>query len=202
MDKTMLLELFGYVGSALVVVSLLMTSVIKLRVLNLAGSIISGTYALIIGSFPLALMNGCLIIINVYNLYKLLNSKQEYELIETKAEDTFTAYFLEHYRTDIDKYFPEFRFDPSETDIAYLMCCHADPAGILLGKRRTETEIEIALEYTTPMFRDCSAGNYLYTELAKRGIKKLYFKNPGEKHKEYLLKMGYRCSGENYEKNL
>ena len=202
MDKAMMLELFGYVGSVLVVVSLLMTSVIKLRVLNLAGSIISGTYAMIIGSFPLALMNGCLIIINVYNLYKLLNSKQEYELIETKAEDTFTAYFLEHYWTDIDKYFPEFRFDPSETDITYLMCCHADPAGILLGKRRTETEIEIALEYTTPMFRDCSAGNYLYAELAERGIKKLYFKNPEEKHKEYLLKMGYRDSGEIYEKDV
>lgn len=202
MDKTMLLELFGYVGSVLVVVSLLMTSVIKLRVLNMAGSIISGTYAMIIDSFPLALMNGCLIIINVYNLYKLLNSKQEYELIETKAEDTFTSYFLDHYRTDIEKYFPEFRFDLSEMNTAYLMCCNADPAGILLGRYRTETEIEIALEYTTPMFRDCSAGNYLYAELAKRGIKKLYFKNPGEKHKEYLLKMGYHDSGEIYEKNV
>lgn len=202
MDKVMMLELFGYVGSVLVVVSLLMTSVIKLRVLNLAGSIISGTYALIISSFPLVLMNGCLIIINVYNLYKLLNSKQEYELIETKAEDTFISYFLDHYRTDIEKYFPEFRFESSEMDTAYLMCCNADPAGILLGKRRTEKEIEIALEYTTPMFRDCSAGNYLYAELAKRGIKKLYFKNPGEKHKDYLLKMRYNGSDSGYERSL
>ena len=69
------LEIFGYLGSILVVVSLLMTSIIKLRILNLAGSLISGIYALLIGSFPLALMNGCLIMINIINLYKLMKTK-------------------------------------------------------------------------------------------------------------------------------
>ena len=73
MDSSLYLELFGYLGSFLVVISMLMSSVIKLRVINITGSIISGTYALIIGSFPLALMNICLIIINVYNVYKLKN---------------------------------------------------------------------------------------------------------------------------------
>ncbi len=76
MNTAMLIEIFGYIGSVLVVVSMLMSSVVKLRVINTIGSIISGTYALIIGSFPLALMNICLIIINVYNLRKLLLNEQ------------------------------------------------------------------------------------------------------------------------------
>ena len=91
MNTATMIEIFGYIGSALVVVSMLMSSVVKLRVINVIGSVISGTYALIIGSFPLALMNGCLIVINIYNLSKLLKSEKHYELVEGKAEDTFLS---------------------------------------------------------------------------------------------------------------
>ena len=69
MDTAMLIEIFGYIGSVLVVVSMLMPSIVKLRVINTIGSIVSGIYALIVGAFPLVLMNSCLIIINIYNYY-------------------------------------------------------------------------------------------------------------------------------------
>ena len=68
----MILEIIGYIGSFLVVISMLMSSIIKLRVINTIGSVISGIYAVICGALPLALMNLCLIIINVVNLVKLL----------------------------------------------------------------------------------------------------------------------------------
>ena len=38
MNIPMIIELIGYLGSILVVVSMLMSSVIKLRVINMAGS--------------------------------------------------------------------------------------------------------------------------------------------------------------------
>ena len=79
MDKALLLEVFGYVGTVLVVVSMLMSSLVKLRVINTIGSVISGSYALIIGSYPMVLMNGSIILINLYNLHKLLRTKQQYE---------------------------------------------------------------------------------------------------------------------------
>lgn len=77
MSTSLLIELFGYLGSTLVVVSMLMSSIVKLRIINTIGSLISATYALIIGSYPVALMNICLIIINIYNLLKIGKSKQE-----------------------------------------------------------------------------------------------------------------------------
>ena len=80
MDTAMLIEIFGYIGSALVVISMLMSSVVKLRLINVVGSIISGTYAIIVGALPLVLMNACLIIINVINLYKLLKTEQKYPM--------------------------------------------------------------------------------------------------------------------------
>lgn len=69
------IELFGYLGSFLVVVSMLMSSITRLRIINMIGSVISATYALVIGAFPMVLMNMSLIMINAYNLIKL--KKQE-----------------------------------------------------------------------------------------------------------------------------
>ena len=55
------IEIVGYAGSALVLVSFLMTSVFKLRVVNTVGSIIFAIYALIIRSYPTAVMNIALV---------------------------------------------------------------------------------------------------------------------------------------------
>ena len=71
------IELFGYLGSTLVVVSMLMTSITKLRIVNSIGSIVSGIYAFIIGSIPMVLMNTCLLIINIYNLIQLKKQNSE-----------------------------------------------------------------------------------------------------------------------------
>ncbi len=60
-----LIEAFGYLGSFLVLVSMLMTSVMKLRIINTIGSTIFTIYALIIHSYPTAFMNFCLILINL-----------------------------------------------------------------------------------------------------------------------------------------
>ena len=117
------IELFGYLGSTLVVVSMLMASVVKLRVINMIGSVISASYALIIGSFPLVLMNVCLIAINAYNLVRLLKVKNHYDLLEAEADDGFAAYFLGRYEADIRHYFPDFLAQAAHGK-AYITCCN------------------------------------------------------------------------------
>ena len=108
MDMGLYIELFGYLGSFLVVVSMLMSSVIKLRIINIIGSTISGTYALIIGSFPLALMNICLIIINAYNILKLKKESRKYEIVKGDSQENFFKYFVDRYGDDIKKHFGDF----------------------------------------------------------------------------------------------
>ena len=46
------LEIFGYIGTALVIVSMMMTSVIKLRIINMCGGAISLIYALLCNAWP------------------------------------------------------------------------------------------------------------------------------------------------------
>lgn len=87
MNTATLIEIFGYLGSALVVISMLMHSIFRLRIINLIGSVISGTYAVIVGALPLGIMNMCLIIINLYNLFKLRNSDKESEVVPENSGD-------------------------------------------------------------------------------------------------------------------
>lgn len=202
MSTAMLIEIYGYIGSCLVVVSMLMSSVVKLRVINTIGSIISGTYALIIGSFPLALMNGSLIVINIYNLFKLLKSEQHYEMTEGKADDSYLNYLLDHYKDDIKTYFPEFELGKTAFNAAYIVSNDAVPAGICLGKMTDETTMELVLDYTTPVYRDCSVGHYLYTKIAKCGVKKLTYTGKAEAHIAYLDKMGFVSENGIYTKQL
>jgi len=63
-------EAIGYIGTALVVISMMMTSVTKLRVLNMCGSVFSSVYAVVCDAWAIVLMNVCLITINVFHLIR------------------------------------------------------------------------------------------------------------------------------------
>lgn len=64
-------ELFGYLGTALVLLSMMMTSVSKLRILNLSGSVISMIYAIVMNTWPVAALNFGMILINTVQLIRL-----------------------------------------------------------------------------------------------------------------------------------
>ena len=71
-----LLEVFGYIGTALIILSMTMKSMNKLRVLNLSGSIISIIYSLIIVAWPTVVLNLCLAMINIFHLIKEHRAKK------------------------------------------------------------------------------------------------------------------------------
>lgn len=202
MNISIIIDMIGYLGSALVVVSMLMTSVIKLRVINTIGSCIFAAYACIIHSYPTAIMNFCLVAINVYNLIHILKKDQHYDLIDGNADETFVTYILNHYKEDIKIFFPDFHMNPVDIDIAYIVCADAIPAGVFLGRRTDRNTVEIILDYSTPAYRDCSVGTYLYSKLPMKGIHRLIYAGRGEKHKSYLLKVGFVLENGIYVKNL
>ena len=68
MDNKIWLEVFGYAGTVLVIVSMMMRSINKLRIINMCGSVISTIYSAAIGAWPIVLMNLCLFSINGYHL--------------------------------------------------------------------------------------------------------------------------------------
>ena len=192
MDTNMVIEMVGYFASLLVLVSFLMSSVIKLRIVNSVGSFIFAVYAVIIHSYPTALMNFFLVGINVYNLVKLGRKDQSYDLIDAKNDDGLLNYILEYYKSDIQKFFPGFAGDSHAMDRAYVVCCSGNPAGVLLGREQGKGVVDVKLDYSVPAYRDCSVGAYLYSKLPAKGIHTLtYSEMESDTHAAYLVKMGF-----------
>ena len=73
------LELFGYLGTALVLLSMMMTSLTKLRIVNMAGSVVSMIYAMLVNTWPVVLLNAGMIIINALQLLRLARKAKKKE---------------------------------------------------------------------------------------------------------------------------
>ncbi len=71
------LEIFGYLGTALVLLSMMMTSMTRLRLVNILGSVISMIYAIAMNTWPVALLNLGLILINSLQLARQSRSNKE-----------------------------------------------------------------------------------------------------------------------------
>ena len=192
MDTKLIVELIGYLGSTLVVVSMLMASVVRLRVVNTVGSVIFMCYALIIGSYPTAVMNLFLVGINVWHLIRLFRDRREYDSVDADLKESYIAYFLEKQLDDIRRWFPDFSPQNPDADVVILTSCGGNPAGLFIGKRTAPEEAEIYLDYATPVYRDTTVGRFLYGELKKRGFRTLVFRGSAPKHVPYMEKVGYR----------
>lgn len=75
-NNPLFLEAFGYLGTTLVVISMMMSSVTKLRIVNMSGSVISAIYAAICGTWPIVVMNVCLFVINGAQLIRGAKAKR------------------------------------------------------------------------------------------------------------------------------
>ena len=70
------LEIFGYIGSGLILLSMMMTSVEKLRWFNISGSVISMIYGAVMGTWPVVFLNVGTISINVVQIIRLHRKKE------------------------------------------------------------------------------------------------------------------------------
>ena len=194
-------EIIGYVGSALVLVSFLMASVVKLRVVNAIGSGIFAAYALIIHSYPTMIMNICLVLINLYYLWKLRNRDPNYQMVRVSPTDLYLSAFLKSHQADIASCFPGRSWDVTALDHAYLICHGDETAGVLMGAEKAGV-LNIALDYTTPTYRDTSVARYLLDHLPAEKLSALQYENAEPNHMGFLKKMGYVEKNGVFEKQL
>lgn len=196
------IEAIGYLGSFLVLVSFLMVSVFKLRVVNSIGSIIFTAYAFIIHSYPTAIMNICLVLINIYYLIKMSrSSEKEYDFVKTDTNDSLLQYSLSKYGDDIRKCFPGISMNFSQANCSYVVCHDGKPAGIMIGKK-DNNDVELLLDYSIPEYRDFSIGKFLFSMLRAEGIRTVIYRGSDENHKAYLSKTGFVNKGGYYQKVL
>lgn len=86
METNIYLEIFGYIGTALVVLSMMMSSVTKLRIINMSGSVISAIYAGICNTWPIVVLNVSLFLINGFHLLRDAKMRKKQNENSEKSE--------------------------------------------------------------------------------------------------------------------
>lgn len=192
-------ELVGYIASALIVLSLLMSSVWRLRVINLIGAVVFTAYGVLIGSIPVVLTNGAIVLIDVYYLVRMARDRAQgayFEVVAVPADSPLLERFLHHHRDDLPRFQPE--FDGLRADhLAWMVLRDGVPVGVVLA--RVDGEVAtIDLDYVTPAHRDQRAGTRFYTTpglFADLGVQTLRATASVAAHRRYLRDMGFTPTG-------
>jgi hypothetical protein len=188
-------ELIGYLASALIVVSLLMASVLKLRVINLIGAVVFTAYGVLIGSVPVIAANAAIVLIDVYYLAIMLRERSRdayFEVVEVDTSSLLLQRFIEHHQRDMKLSQPSFT-GLRDDHLAWMVLHDAIPVGVVLATREGD-EGHIDLDYVVPAHRDFTAGTVLYGEsgaFRARGIVEVTTNGETELHRRYLEPMGF-----------
>ena len=99
------LDLFGYVSSIVILISLTMSSIMKLRVINMTGSILFTIYGLMLHSVPTAFLNFGIVVINLYYLTKLYKKKEVFKLVEVSEDSELLEHFYSNNSKELTELF-------------------------------------------------------------------------------------------------
>ncbi|MDP2028214.1 MAG: hypothetical protein Q8K12_01065 [Thiobacillus sp.] len=199
-------ELIGYVASALVVVSLAMTSVVRLRAISLAGSVAFVVYGVLIESVPIMVTNVAIAALNVWFLRAELGGKRNLGATVVTADEPFLVDFLRYHLADIHRFQPGFELPPAADDIvALLLMRDGLPAGALVGRQEGD-ELHVLLDYVTKPYRDSQLSTWLYGKgsgvLRRLGVDAVTSAPGSEPHSSYLARSGFTKVGDRYQLTL
>jgi N-acetylglutamate synthase-like GNAT family acetyltransferase len=190
-----MLEYLGYLASAVVLISLLMTSIKKLRWINLIGSILFGVYGFMIGSIPTGLMNFGIVLINIYYLVKIYTSEDYFKVISVSKDEEYLKQFVSFYQKDVERFSSISKDAIEQAKVKLFILRNMNPAGLFVADPMDEKTLEIHLDYVVPAYRDFKVGAYVFED------KRDFFKDSGyqefvtfskvDEHINYLKKMGF-----------
>lgn len=175
MNVELFKEGLGYAASLIILVSLLMTNVFRLRVINLVGSLCFSLYGWLIGSWPVCAINLVIAGIDGWYLLQSLRVSAFFDLAPAASVGTeyLKRFFLFHER-ELMRYAPGLTLEALQEACTCLIFRNLLPVG-LFSYRRTGPDAEIVIDYMIAEYRDFKAGRYLYK------TKRMFFKEQGIK---------------------
>lgn len=188
-------QILGYTGSVLVAFALMMSSIIKLRLISLCGATCFAIYGLAIRAYPVAGLNCLIIMIHCYHLYDAFTAKEYFKILFVRPESDYLRYFLNFYEREIKRFLPDFSYQRSESQMALFILRDMVPAGLLIAEPQADDTLFIKIDFVIPGYRDFKVGKFLFSEKAEvfkeRGVRKIYSAPGSPKHEAYLRSMGF-----------
>lgn len=195
MPLHLILEWLGYLASALVVISLMMSSILRLRWFNLAGALLMCVYGVLIHAAPVAVLNLFIVLVDLYYLKQIYFSKDYFDILQPSTESHYLNHFLEFHKQEIKAHIPEFQLPIPGEAVAFFVLRNTIPACLFIAIPEEDGSLRIKLDFVVPAYRDFKIGRFLFEE------KQSFFPNCGfttlkatagtASHARYLKKMGF-----------
>lgn len=189
-------QVFGYLASVLLAISLSVNNDLKFRWLNTFGNVSFITYGILIGASPIILTNAILLLINVYRLVKIYNTHEDFDLLEFNDGGKLIDKFLNFHEADIKEYFPNYNIHEKNNNLKFIVLRDMAVANIFVASISNEGNAWVKINYTVAKYRDFKVGKFIFEKekqyLLAKGVKALIYDEVYNKnHETFLRKMGF-----------
>lgn len=194
-------EFVGYAASLLIVLSLAMRSIVKLRVLSLTGGVVFTLYGILIGAWPVVITNVAVSLVNVWQLWREFRQTAEsMTAVPIERDAPFLQDFLGAHAQGIQATQPDYHPAPGDSFVR-LLTRDGFPAGVIVGQP-AGTELLVKLDYVTPAYRDSQIAKWLFgagrRTFTDAGFTRLVATAHTTVHRHYLEFVGFRPEGGSY----
>ena len=194
-------ELIGYLGSILVAISLMMKSLLRLRIINLFGALFFTLYGMLLRAYPVAFLNGLIVCIDLYYLLQMWRQKDFFTFLEVSPKSEYLRAFVNFYKDDISAIIPGYTHQPDESLLCFFILRNMVPAGLFITRVQGE-QAHIQLDYVIPNYRDFQVARFIFEDnaafFAQRDIQRFVSESGSDLHRSYLEKMEFVKSGDLY----
>lgn len=191
-------EWLGHTASVLVLISLSMKSLQKLRWFNLAGATSFAWYGYLIGAVPVATVNLAIMGINIFYLRQMYTRRDYFEILEVTGDRRYLTSFLKFHDADIRKWYPSFTGQPGEDSVVVLTLRDMAVAGVFIAKPTGDGVYEIEVDYVLPQYGDKKVGRHLYRDstawFSEKGIQQLTVDESAVRNQPFFRGMGFESS--------
>jgi len=188
----------GYLASFVILVSLTMRSIVRLRVVNALGSALFVAFAILTRSLPTVAMNLGIVAIDLYYIFRVLRVEEEFRLINAERTSAYLSFFHETYRAELDALFGADAFEKASWFTYYVR--NDEIAGVFAWTEDSPWVCRVMVDFVTPRYRDTKIGRYFFGKHVARfrelGYRRFGFRGVGEGHWKYLERIGFSREGD------
>lgn len=199
-------ELIGWAGSAVLVVSLLQTQLLRLRVINLIGCFILLGYNAAVQVWPMVGLNAVLALINIVYLVTMVRERHDaaaFTVLPVGPNDAYLRHILTLFGKDIRRFNPDFSYDGQAGHAAFLVQQGAETVGVVLVEDAGDGVAQVVLDWVTPRHRDLSPGEFVYGSsglFTERGFTRVL--SPPGMLQPHFGRLGFRQDGDRWVLDL
>ncbi len=206
-----ILEAIGWIGSALIVLSVMQSRMLRFRWMNLAGSLIATGYNAVFGIWPFVAMNAAITLISAYWLTRLYREAKDpavYQVLPVPPDDPFLRHLMAVHAEDIAAHQPAFAAQCVDPDpqLSTLLLVRGDEAvGVVAVRDKGDGVGQVELDWVKPRFRDFTPGQFVYRDsgaLPAAGFRRLTLTPHAATDTEYLRRTGFRLEGNQWVRDL